>query len=96
MFEWLKQKTVPFILGIMITTVTFGYIIHVDQQDRLKERLPEVYECDVQQLPPNATNLRALGNRWLLFDMEIKGEMKTFMFRRGCYRDQADILTQIK
>ena len=103
MFEWLGQKLaalwrafVPFFVGFMLAIVVFQYIHLMDENDRTKERLPEVREYDAQQLPPGAVNLRGLGNRWILFEMEVNHEKKTFLFRRGYTRDQPDVLTQVK
>lgn len=113
MFQWLRQKFIaffaalcraflPFMAGVMVTLVATTYAHMQAQQDRLVERLPEVRECDAQQLPPNATNLRSLGNGWLLFDMDVNGDKKTFIYRRGYKsgqygtQDQPDVFTQIK
>ena len=99
MFAWLQsigRGILPFCLGVMLAGVVLQWSHMQDQVNLMKERLPEVLEHDAQQLPPGAINLRGLGNRWILFEMEVHNDKKTFLFRRGHYRDQPDILTQIK
>lgn len=32
-------------------------------------------------LPYNAKNLRSLGNQWVLFDLELNGKTRTYMYQ---------------
>jgi hypothetical protein len=86
---------VGFVFGMMMTCTLFVYARHSDETNALKERLPEVREIDAQQLPPGAKNLRGLGNRWILFEMDVEGKPQKFIFRRGQWRDQPDVLVHV-
>ncbi len=84
-----------FLVGSMLMCCLFTYTHGQSEADRLREQLPEVREVDAKQLPPGARNLKGLGNRWILFEMEVDGKPQKFIFRRAYYRDQPDILVHV-
>ena len=64
-----------FILFIFL----YGCYPHVDEigNPKLANEYAKTY------LPYNAKNLRQLGNSWILFDLEINGKTRTYMYQES-------------
>lgn len=71
------------LLGMAASIGIFIYYEHERKALKLEEVSPGVRREQLEQLPPNSKNVVGLGNGWLQFELEVKGENKIYLYRGG-------------
>jgi len=86
MITWIRQRMNPFFFGLLFASVAWIslglYLVVQEHKARFNNCLPGVQEIDIQSLPPNAKNVTGLGNGWIIFELDVHGQNKVFIFKR--------------
>ncbi len=101
MWDSIKKYLIGAGIAFLLMFGVATYLSLTSENEKLKEAQPNILVEDVEALPPGATNLKGLGNRWIIFDLEVGGQKKTFLFKKGSWDRNAkgfhvDTITQIK